>query len=400
MTNFKYLLFIAFFITFQANAQVHRTQIKYHPSDVGKKEGCIINISLIYGFGKVHGYTTAVFAYEKMEIEGYVLRGKIYQPSEFPLKLRGEVNGNFTGKATLTDFNGIHTLGEIQLPPIYNKFISKSDYKEIAPIAFLEDYTILDDDFPKMKNRKDFSQLELEDFKLTRCSCNGRDTKLYEYFTHLEYQKEQEKKQIEEDKKQANKDDFWNGKDDDNKNNDNNTSKDDFWNGSSNDNSNQKKTTKQQNQDGFWNGKDNVNKKTNSKKDDFWSGGGTAKENQQFENNTKTPKSNQFIGEIKSKTKSIIIRCRDHGTVDGDRVKIMLNNRVIESNLTLTDGYQTITINLDFGMNRIDFKALNEGSASPNTAEFIIKDDTGKLISSKDWNITTGYTATLLIVKL
>jgi hypothetical protein len=57
-------------------------------------------------------------------------------------------------------------------------------------------------------------------------------------------------------------------------------------------------------------------------------------------------------------------------------------------------------VKLEFGMNRIDFKALNEGSSSPNTAEFEVYDENGKMISSKEWSITTGFTATLLIRKL
>ena len=51
-------------------------------------------------------------------------------------------------------------------------------------------------------------------------------------------------------------------------------------------------------------------------------------------------------------------------------------------------------------MNRLDFKALNQGSSGANTAEFDIYDDNGKLISTKKWDLLTGYTGTLLIVKL
>ena len=51
------------------------------------------------------------------------------------------------------------------------------------------------------------------------------------------------------------------------------------------------------------------------------------------------------------------------------------------------------------GVNKIDFEALNEGSASPNTAEFKIYDEKGKVISSNQWNLGTGYKGTVVIVK-
>lgn len=171
-------------------------------------------------------------------------------------------------------------------------------------------------------------------------------------------------------------------------------SKDDFWNGAS------KKTSKNKNKDDFWSGA-NSNKSSNSNKNnDFWTGKGTISEEDYLKKHTTKPKSNQFIGEIESKTKYIKIVCRDHGDEDGDRVSIRNNKQTVKSNLTLRKSSQTINIELKFGMNRIDFKALNQGTSGPNTAEFKVYDDRGKLLSSKEWNILTGYTATLLIVKL
>jgi hypothetical protein len=49
-----------------------------------------------------------------------------------------------------------------------------------------------------------------------------------------------------------------------------------------------------------------------------------------------------------------------------------------------------LEINLE-KVNRIDFEALNEGFAAPNTAE--LHDDKGRVIASSQWNIGTytGY---------
>lgn len=154
-------------------------------------------------------------------------------------------------------------------------------------------------------------------------------------------------------------------------------------------------------EDDFWSGAEKNNTSSSANKNnDFWDGKGSQSEEANFDKNTVSQKSNQFIGEIESKTKSITIVCRDHGDEDGDRVQIRNNKTIIRSNLYLTNAKKRITVDLNFGMNRLDFKALNQGTAGPNTAEFDIYDDRGKRISTKKWKLLTGFTGTLLIVKL
>lgn len=157
----------------------------------------------------------------------------------------------------------------------------------------------------------------------------------------------------------------------------------------------------QKKEDDFWSGAQKQNTSaTNNSNNDFWDGKGSQSEEANFDKNTVSKKSNQFIGEIESKTRSITIVCRDHGDEDGDRVQIRNNKNIIRSNLYLTNAKKRITVDLNFGMNRLDFKALNQGTAGPNTAEFEIFDDKGKRISTKKWELLTGFTGTLLIVKL
>ena len=54
---------------------------------------------------------------------------------------------------------------------------------------------------------------------------------------------------------------------------------------------------------------------------------------------------------------------------------------------------------LEKGFNKIDFEALNQGSSGPNTAEFKVYDDKGSLISASQWNLGTGFKATIILVK-
>ncbi len=105
------------------------------------------------------------------------------------------------------------------------------------------------------------------------------------------------------------------------------------------------------------------------------------------------------LGTIKSATKTVKIECRDYSYVDGDRIKIYLNEQVISDNIGLKGNYYVLYVDLKQGYNRIDFQALNQGFSGPNTAEFSVYDANGNLLSSKEWNLATAETATLGIIK-
>ncbi len=105
------------------------------------------------------------------------------------------------------------------------------------------------------------------------------------------------------------------------------------------------------------------------------------------------------LGRYETSTARIRIVCRDHSYVDGDRVKLYVNEQVIRRSITLEGGYYIIDIDLREGFNRIDIEALNQGSSGPNTAEFKVFDDNGNLLASREWNILTGYIATMVVMK-
>ena len=123
----------------------------------------------------------------------------------------------------------------------------------------------------------------------------------------------------------------------------------------------------------FWNGKDMSNVKIQTKLE---------------------------LGRLETETNKIRIECRDHSYVDGDRVRLSLNERVVRSNIILQAGFYMIDIDLKEGFNRIDIEALNQGTSGPNTAEFRVFDGNGNLLTSNEWNILTGYVATLIVTKI
>lgn len=108
--------------------------------------------------------------------------------------------------------------------------------------------------------------------------------------------------------------------------------------------------------------------------------------------------SNFSLGTIGSATKTVRVECRDYSYVDGDIIKIYINEQPLEQNVVLKGGNYVVYLELNEGYNRIDFQALNQGLSGPNTAELKLYDANDNLISSKEWNLLTGQTATLGVI--
>ncbi len=106
-------------------------------------------------------------------------------------------------------------------------------------------------------------------------------------------------------------------------------------------------------------------------------------------------KSNFSLGTVKSVTKTVRVECRDYSYVDGDRIRILVNEQVVSDNIGLKGNYYVYYITLEKGYNRVDFQAINQGLSGPNTAELNLYDANGNLISSKEWALNTGQNATL-----
>lgn len=109
--------------------------------------------------------------------------------------------------------------------------------------------------------------------------------------------------------------------------------------------------------------------------------------------------SDQNLGDVKTSGKKVTIMYRDHEFVDGDRIRVFLNDDVIESNVYLDGNYNGMTITLQDGFNRIDFQALNQGTSGPNTAQLKVIDENGTVLSLQEWNLLTGRKATIIVVK-
>ncbi|MBT4298229.1 MAG: hypothetical protein HOD42_05720, partial [Flavobacteriaceae bacterium] len=106
-----------------------------------------------------------------------------------------------------------------------------------------------------------------------------------------------------------------------------------------------------------------------------------------------------YLGDVSTGSTFVNILCRDFEYVDGDRVRISVNDSIVIYNLYLESSFSGFKLPLSKGFNKIDFTALNQGSSGPNTAELRVFDDANSLISSNQWNLSTGATATFIVVK-
>ena len=108
---------------------------------------------------------------------------------------------------------------------------------------------------------------------------------------------------------------------------------------------------------------------------------------------------NQYLGDFKTASKKVTVSYRDHQAVDGDEIRVWVNDRVVQSRISLNNSMQGFELDLEPGFNKIDFEAMNQGTSGPNTAEFRIYDEAGNVISANRWDLATGFKATIIIVK-
>lgn len=108
---------------------------------------------------------------------------------------------------------------------------------------------------------------------------------------------------------------------------------------------------------------------------------------------------NQYFGDHTTKSEYVKISCRDFGEVDGDEIRVWVNDRIVVERIFLDGDFRGIQLGLTKGFNKIDFEALNQGTSGPNTAQFLIYDDKGNQIANNQWNLGTGFKATIIVVK-
>ncbi len=101
--------------------------------------------------------------------------------------------------------------------------------------------------------------------------------------------------------------------------------------------------------------------------------------------------------EIRTNAQVVRVRYRDHEDPDGDMVRIYCNGVIQKYSAQLQTTFQSVEITLVRGGNELEFEALNQGLAGPNTAEFEVVDEEGTVLGSHQWNLNTGNRAKIVI---
>jgi hypothetical protein len=111
-------------------------------------------------------------------------------------------------------------------------------------------------------------------------------------------------------------------------------------------------------------------------------------------------KRNISLGDFKTKADFFIVKFRDFGAIDGDLVKVSVNERVIQHQILLDSYFKQVKIVLEQGFNKLDFEALNIGALGGNTAEIQVFDDKGVLVTKDYWdNLAAGFKASIIVTK-
>jgi hypothetical protein len=105
------------------------------------------------------------------------------------------------------------------------------------------------------------------------------------------------------------------------------------------------------------------------------------------------------IGYIKTDSPYVMLSYRDFGEIDGDRVRLIVNGRVVIDEILLTDSYGQFRVNLESGTNTIEFYAVNAGTVGPNTAQLNVTDSKGFTIGGGGWSLDAGALAKLTVMK-
>jgi hypothetical protein len=88
---------------------------------------------------------------------------------------------------------------------------------------------------------------------------------------------------------------------------------------------------------------------------------------------------NQKSTTFKTSATQIQIEIWDAGVNDGDSISLVLNGNVVQAPFGIVNEKKVISLHLLKGDNVLIIKAINEGSAPPNTARIVLFDQNNKL---------------------
>lgn len=110
--------------------------------------------------------------------------------------------------------------------------------------------------------------------------------------------------------------------------------------------------------------------------------------------------SDMYLGDFTVFTNNLDFNCRDYGTVDGDYVRVWVNDELVVREIELESGFKNYNLLLKEGANTIKIEALNTGEYFPNTGQFVFYDGNGRIVTDQKWGLNTSFYAIIKITKL
>jgi len=119
----------------------------------------------------------------------------------------------------------------------------------------------------------------------------------------------------------------------------------------------------------------------------------------EFEGGKAAVFTDQDLGNIITSSQFVIIRFKDYGRVDGDLIRLLVNDEIKIHRISLNGSFSQVKLSLKEGFNKIDFLAINVGLYAPNTAQLKITDDRSEVLHNNQWALSTGFKATIVVIK-
>lgn len=107
----------------------------------------------------------------------------------------------------------------------------------------------------------------------------------------------------------------------------------------------------------------------------------------------------QNLGEIITQSEYLDIYYRDHGQIDGDIIKININEAPFVGKVVLDRTNKSARLYLKQGFTKIDLYSVFDGRLYPNTVEWVIKDDREKTIANNVLSVSKGFKGTIVVIK-
>lgn len=107
----------------------------------------------------------------------------------------------------------------------------------------------------------------------------------------------------------------------------------------------------------------------------------------------------QNLGEIITQSEYLDIYYRDHGQIDGDIIKLNVDEAPFVGKVVLGSSNKSVRLYLKEGFTKIDLYSIFDGRLYPNTVEWVIKDDQKRKVADNVLSVSRGFKGSIVVIK-